>query len=117
MAAIANGIFREKILNKSLGEAKALPISGVILSVLIAGVIYHAVDLFVNDGFIVYLWLGISWVSLTLIVEYGFGHFVRGMKVSEINNVFNIRKGNLLVLVLLITLLTPVIFAYTKGIL
>jgi len=115
IAAIANGIFREKVLNKTLGDAKALPISGVILAMLIAGVIYQAVDLFVSDSFTVYLWIGISWVSLTLIFEYGFGHFVRGMKLSEINKVFHINKGNLFILVLLITLISPVIFAYAKG--
>lgn len=116
LAAIVNGIFREKVLNRYIGEDKALPISGAILSILIAGIIYQTVELFVGDGFGVYLLLGITWVLLTLVFEYGFGYFVRGMKLSEINDVFNIKKGNLFILTLLVTLISPLVLAYAKGI-
>lgn len=117
LAAIVNGIFREKVLNRYLGEDKALPISGAILSILIAGIIYQTVNYFVGDGFSIYLLLGISWVSLTLVFEYGFGYFARGMKLSEINDVFNIKKGNFFILTLLVTLISPLVLAYAKGIL
>lgn len=115
-AAIANGALREHILDVSFGESSALPISGVILSILVTIIIYLTSDLFGRQRKAFYIMLGSFWVGLTLIFEYGFGFFVRGMELGEINQVFNVLSGNLFALVIGVTLLGPLIVARIKGV-
>ncbi|MCG8529090.1 MAG: hypothetical protein MI749_00330, partial [Desulfovibrionales bacterium] len=64
--AVANGIFREEILNTSLGEMYALPLSGLILSLIIFGITYKAVDYFISSNIKFYILLGLFWLGLTL---------------------------------------------------
>lgn len=114
-AAIANGLFRENILNPHVGETIALPISGLFLSVLVFGISYKSLDYFVSYSIGAYILLGVIWTILTLLFEYGFGHFVRGLPFSEINEIFKLKKGNLFILVILVTLISPVVGACLKG--
>lgn len=114
-AAIVNGIFREKFLNVYLGESNALPLSGVILSLLIVAITYEAIDFFQARSVVIYLALGFFWVFLTLVFEYGFGHFVQGMEFREINQAFNLLSGNLFILVIVVTLFSPLVIATIKG--
>jgi hypothetical protein len=116
IAAIANGVLREGVLTVYFGESGALPISGMVLSILVLSIIYLTIGIFVSDKSSFYLFLGLFWVGLTLIFEYGFGYFLRGMALGEINQVFNVLSGNLFTLVMLATLFGPLVMANFKGI-
>jgi hypothetical protein len=111
MAAIANGIFREFVLDSHIGAPYSLPISGAILSVLIAMIIYASISVFGARSNSFYWLLGIFWVMLTVTLEYGFGYFLRGMTLDEINQVFNVSDGNLFALALAVTFFSPKIFS------
>ncbi|GAB3102939.1 hypothetical protein G8770_09930 [Aestuariicella hydrocarbonica] len=115
LAAMANGIFREKIVTVYLGQSVALPASGILLSVFILIIVYNAIDYIVPKKASIFLTLGVFWVSLTLMFEYGFGYFVLGAEISQINQVFNVSSGNLFVWVVVVTLLSPLLIAYLKG--
>lgn len=116
IAAVGNGILRESILNEYFGASYALPISGLLLSILIFAIIYFSINLFAAKKSSYYLALGLFWGGLTLTFEYGFGYFVRGMEFSEINQIFNVSTGNLFSLVIAVILLGPSIIARFKRV-
>ncbi len=75
--AILNGAVREGILVPWLGNSTALPLSGIMLSCLI-----------ILTTYLLFPWLkaaprqlwaiGTIWLLLTVLFEFGFGHFVVG---------------------------------------
>jgi hypothetical protein len=112
--AVANGIFREKILAPYLGEMLAVPLSGITLSIIIFTVTYLCFNLLSNNKSLVYLYIGIQWVIMTLVFEFVFGHFVIGKSWSELLQVFNILEGNLFTLALLSSLFSPKLVSLIK---
>ncbi|WP_020414939.1 hypothetical protein [Microbulbifer variabilis] len=114
MAAIANGFFRESILNPYLGEKLSLPISGLTLSALVFAIAYKTVKYFQLDSIITCLILGSLWAFLTFLFEYGFGYYIQNMTIDEINQVFNIMSGNLFIFVIITALISPVVLAARK---
>lgn len=113
-AAIFNGVAREKLLTPLLGSGVSLPLSGVTLSALVLIITYFTLPLIgeVKPG--VYLFIGLLWVALTLVFEYVFGYYLAGKPWHEINQVFNLRKGNLFILVLIVSGVSPWIAAKMK---
>ena len=114
-AAIINGTFREKILTSVIGPKLALPISGLSLAILvfvISFLLIPSIGIKESKGFVL---VGIYLVVLTLVFEFGFGHFVSGKSWSEILQVFNITKGDLFVVVLYITGVSPYLVARLRG--
>lgn len=59
--------------------------------------------------------VGLFWVMLTLSFEYLFGHFVAGKSWQEINQVFDLSRGDLFVVVLVVTAVSPVVCARLRG--
>ena len=116
-AAILNGIFREKLLVPVTGPALALPLSGVLLSVLVFLVALMLVPFIGSSDRNIYIGIGFLWVVLTLVFEFLFGHFVAGKSWREIFQVFNVRKGDLFVVVLIVTAISPWLAARVRGVL
>ncbi|MEC8326162.1 MAG: hypothetical protein VX100_08700 [Pseudomonadota bacterium] len=114
VAAIVNGTLRELFLNKYLLPEIALPLSGLILSVLIIVISLKLLVFIKGESSTTYLCVGIFWVTLTLLLEYGLG-FSQGLTLSEINEVFSVHQGNLFSLVLLVTLFSPIVVARLNG--
>jgi hypothetical protein len=112
--AVANGIFREKILAPYLGEMLAVPLSGITLSIIIFTITYLCFNLLSNNKSLVYLYIGIQWVIMTLVFEFVFGHFIIGKSWSELLQVFNILEGNLFTLALLSSLFSPILVSLIK---
>ena len=112
--AILNGISREKLLNPNLGDSIALPLSGITLSLLIFALTYLFFNFLGQYRNIIYLYIGIQWVTMTLTFEFIFGHYVIGKSWVEIVEVFNIFEGNLFILALLVSLLSPLLVSYMK---
>jgi hypothetical protein len=114
-AAILNGALRDKVLIVVLGQALALPLSGIILSILI---------FFITMIFVPYLggsaawhfWLtGFMWLILTVAFEFVFGHCVMGKTWVEIVQIFNVAQGNLMIVVVIATLISPFFAARFRG--
>ena len=117
IAAICNGLFRDKILTSFIGAKLALPVSGLILSLLVLLVAFIFIPFLNTQQPSIYFAVGILWVAFTLAFELLFGHFVLNKPWQEIIRVFDIRNGDLFTVVLLITAVAPWLAAKARGIL
>lgn len=117
IAAIVNGLFREHVLLPLVGVELALPLSGVLLSVLVLLVSFMLVSFLDSSKPQVLFVIGLFWVTLTVSFEFLFGYYVVGKSWLEIIQVFNPLKGNLFVLVLFVTAISPWLSAKVRGIL
>ena len=115
IVAIINGVAREKILTPLIGSSFSLPLSGITLSVLVLVVTYFTIPFIGEVKTGTYLYIGLLWVILTLSFEYLFGHYVTGKPWHEINQVFNILKGDLFIVVLIVSAVSPLVAAKLKG--
>ena len=107
-AAILNGGLREHVLARALGEKWALPLSGIILSACIFLITWLLLPRTVKalsskDS----LRIGICWVFLTIAFEFASG-LAGGNTIKELLAAYNPLTGNLWLLVLAATLLSPV---------
>ena len=107
-AAILNGGLREHVLARALGEKWALPLSGIILSACIFLITWlllpRAVKALSSKDS---LRIGICWVFLTIAFEFVSG-LAGGSTITELLSAYNPLTGNLWLLVLAATLLSPV---------
>ncbi len=107
--AILNGGLREYVLAKAIGAEWALPVSGITLSVCIFLITWLLLPRMINsftskDGWLI----GISWALLTIVFEFAAG-LAGGNTVSELLAAYNPLSGNLWLLVLATTLLSPIV--------
>ena len=117
VVAIGNGVVRAQALIPALGTTAGLLVSGVSLSVIVFCVTYSAFNWFGRQRGVIYVAIGLQWVLMTLAFEFLFGHYVGGKSWSDILIVFNIAKGDLFLVVLVVTLLSPWVVAKLKGVL
>ena len=113
--AILNGAIREKLLTPNIGSSIALPVSGLLLSILIVLAAFVTMPFFGSSESKRYILVGAIWFLLTLSFEFLFGHFVTGKSWHEIIQVFNIMKGNLFIVALFTTLISPWLSAKLRG--
>ena len=112
--AVLNGILRENILTPYLGKLIALPVSGITISLLIFTITYLFFDLFAKHRKPTYISIGFLWVSMTLIFEFIFGHYVIGKSWIELFQVFNLFEGNLFILALFTSFISPLLVSQIK---
>jgi len=114
-AAILNGGLREHVLAGAVGEKWALPLSGIILSACIFLITWFLLPrtvkaLSAKDS----LRIGICWVFLTIAFEFASG-LAGGNTIKELLAAYNPLTGNLWLIVLVTTLLSPVIAGRVSG--
>lgn len=114
-AAAANGALRDLWLHPLFGYATALPLSGVILSVLIFLLTWLCIPWFGRQTAKTHLLIGTVWVGLTLAFEFGFGHFARGESWQALLRLFDLPGGNLFTVALLTALVSPLLTARLRG--
>lgn len=117
LLAIVNGIFRENVLVGMIGPNMAVPVSGITLSMIVLIVTYVSFPLFGKHHALTYFFIGLQWVVMTLLFEFIFGHYVMGKSWSDILEVFHIMRGNLFIIVLAVSLISPLLMAKVKRIL
>ena len=115
IAAIVNGGLRDRVIAKVIGDNIALPLSGVSLSIIILIIVYFTIAAFGTISGTTYRMIGLFWLMITVIFEFGFGHYIGGRPWSELLQVLNITTGNLFLLVLIVTTLSPWLVAKLKG--
>lgn len=116
IAAIINGVIREKLIVPMSSIETALPLSGITLSIIIFLISLASVSFIGAIESKTFLAIGIFWVLLTLSFEFLFGHYVVGKSWKEIMLVFNMQKGDLFIVVLFVTALSPWATAKIRGI-
>jgi len=113
VAGILNGVFRESFITPEVGEHAGHVISTIILICVILAVTY----LFISNSKINYtrtdlLLIGAFWLMLTILFEFGFGHYVIGHSWSKLFADYNILKGRVWSLVLLTTFIAPLLIGF-----
>lgn len=104
--AILNGGLREHVLNRALGEKWALPVSGIVLSIcifLISWLLLPRIGRISAKNCII---TGLLWTFLTILFEFASG-LAGGSTLRELVAAYNPMTGNLWLLVLATTLLSP----------
>lgn len=106
--AIINGIIRTSVYQPIIGDLKGHLVSSLIFSVLF--IIYSYIFVKTYKGTFEkhdLLKIGLLWVSLTIIFEFGFGHYIAGHTWKYLLADYNIFRGRVWFLVLLVIAFSP----------
>lgn len=106
--AVLNGVLRDFVYAPWVGDSVANQISSVLLCLIILGIscVFVWVGRF-EESPSVYIYLGLVWVILTVAFEFLFFHYVTNHSWEELLGKYNIFKGNLWLLVVVMTGLSP----------
>lgn len=113
--AVLNGGFREALLMPALGKPVALLLSGVLLSVAILAVSLLLVPALGRLSSSQCLYVGLLWLCLTLVFEFGFGRLVQHQSWRQLLEAYTFKDGNLWPLVLVVTFVAPLLAVRLRG--
>jgi hypothetical protein len=113
--AVINGGFREAVLLPNLGQPAAFVLSAILLSLCIVIVAIVLAGWLRLNGFSRCLFVGLLWLCLTLVFEFGFGRIVQGLSWAEMLEAYTFKDGNLWPLVLVVTFFAPLLAARIRG--
>jgi hypothetical protein len=105
--AMLNGLLREKVLVPSIGSFGALIASGIVLSACVFLVAFVGAPWYGKLPPQGWLSIGLLWLALTLVFEFGFGRFVEDKEWSELLEAYAFTGGNIWPLVPVATLISP----------
>jgi hypothetical protein len=95
LIGIANGAGRELLYGRRLGEQRAQQVSTAAALGLFAGYFTWLNRRWPLPDDRTALEVGSVWASLTVLFEFGFGHFVAGQSWDELLDAYDMRKGRL----------------------
>jgi hypothetical protein len=110
-----NGAFREAVLIPRMGIEGGHFVSSIALCLIILGIVLLAAPWIRIIDTRHAIEIGLGWVALTLMFEFGFGHFVRHRPWSELLVDYNVLKGRIWILVLLTITVAPLVAARVRG--
>jgi len=113
--AIANGTFRAAVLIPRVGERAGHIISTVLLSILILLTAWLTIEWIHPATFYAAVLVGIVWLGLTVLFEFGAGHFVFHQPWERLIADYDLTKGRIWVLVLIVTVKAPALAAWARG--
>lgn len=115
LLAILNGAFRQGVLIPRVGDVAGHIVSTLLLSALILAATWLLLPWIrpVTTGEA--LMVGALWVVLTLAFEFLAGHYLFHKPWPELLADYDIAKGRIWPLVLLVTLLAPLIVQRVRG--
>lgn len=109
MIAVLNGTLREFVFKKFTGELAAHQLSTVTLLLFFAAYIWFVSTRIPLDSSVNALLIGLMWVTLTLIFEFGFGRY-RGNSWETLLHDYNLVKGRLWVFIPIWVAIAPYLF-------
>jgi hypothetical protein len=109
LLAVLNGGFREAVLLPRFGNPSAQFVSGLLLIGCIVVVSYLLVPRLRAQSRGQLAGIGVLWLALTLVFEFGFGHLVQGKSWHELVGAYEFRGGNIWPIVLLVTAVAPLL--------
>lgn len=107
--AVVNGAARDLWYKKNTGELLGHQISTISLIILFGFYIYLVIDKLPPDTEKQAMFIGLLWLILTLIFEFGFG-LIRGNSWQKLLSDYNIFKGHIWILILIWTTIAPYLF-------
>jgi len=105
--AIASAIMRDKFLVPALGPLGGRAMGTLLLGAIIFGLIYMTIGKLQATTQVSLFKLGIFWTVLTVAFECLFGHYVMGLSWESLWADYNVFRGRLWPLVLIVTLFGP----------
>ena len=108
--AIINGGLRDFVIEPLLGNSMALPLSGIILSILVFLMAYLLIPKIGGCNTREYIFIGIIWFILTNLFDLAMIVIENG-QVSDLVKMYDITMGNLWMLVVIACLISPVLTA------
>ncbi len=112
--AIMNGVLREIVTEPLLGNAIALPLSGVFLCVMIFAIAYFFIPKIGKGTLATYVLVGLIWFTLTNLFDFSV-ILASGKPISDFLSMFDITTGNLWSLVVVVCLVSPVLAAKMRN--
>ncbi len=113
--AILNGVLREVTYKNLVGDLPAHQISTV-TGIIIFGIIFYFIfkkwKIENRDHALI---LGFIWLVLTILFEFGFGHFIMGNSWEKLLYDYNLTEGRTWSLFLLWLLIAPYVFYKTLN--
>jgi len=107
IGAIANGTFRNAVLEPRLGMGTAHVISTILLCAIIIVITWYFFT-WMRIETPSRAWLvGLLWLGATVAFEFGFGHWVVGKSWEVLMTDYDITTGRIWVLVLIVTVSAP----------
>lgn len=117
LLAVFNGGVRDTWLSPALGDTAGRAISTVLLSLLILVATWLTVRWIGPSSAGRAMAVGALWVILTLAFEFGVGHYGFGKSWAELLADYDVLRGRIWILVLLVTFLAPLLTARFRGML
>ena len=111
-----HGIFRTIFLVPIVGDFRARQIGVFIGSALILLVAYLFVGWLRAPNTKSLVLVGLLWLVLTVVFEFGFGHFVFRRSWESLGEDYDVPSGGLLPIGLVVLMLSPWIAAWLRGI-
>jgi hypothetical protein len=108
--ASANGGFREAWLKARFPDLLAHQISTVLLAILFTLFTYLVIRTWRPASEQMAWGIGLMWLVLTLIFEFGFGHYVANKPWSELLEEYNLFAGRIWIIIPVLILTLPVLF-------
>ena len=109
LIAIANGALREFVFKKYVSNLPAHQLSTITLIILFAVYIGFVINRFPPASSRQAIFIGLVWVVLSLIFEFGFGRY-RGRSWPQLFEDYNLLKGRIWILIPLWLAIAPYIF-------
>ena len=110
LIAIANGLLRENVLTKFLSELRAHQASTATMILFFGIYIWGVTKLWKPESAKQALLIGLIWLVMTVIFEFGFGHFIMGHPWSRLFHDYNLMAGRVWILVLIWVTAAPSLF-------
>ena len=109
VAEVGQGFLRVRLLNRRVGDHRARQIGVFTGSAIILAIAWFTVPWVGPVTTSQQLGVGLLWLALMLAFEVGFGRIVFRASWQRIAADFDLRKGNLLAIGMLVLFLAPVI--------
>jgi hypothetical protein len=117
VVASANGALRQAVLVPAAGDVAGRAISTLILAALIALLTWMTIG-WIRPRTTAAAWLiGALWVALTLTFEFLVGHFLFGTAWNVLLEDYDILRGRIWILVVIVTAIAPRVCASARGLL
>lgn len=111
LIGIFNGVIREATYGKVLSELRAHQISTVIGLLLFSLYIWFLTHLWRLESLTQAWTIGLLWLGLTILFEFGFGHYIAGHSWHKLLADYNLLAGRVWLVVLIWIALAPIVFS------
>jgi hypothetical protein len=115
VAAVMNGFVRTQWLIPKFGDPHGHMISVLLLCLWIFALTWLLVPWMHPTTGNEALRIGVFWLMLTLLFEFGFGHYVAGRSWSYLLHDYDVLQGRIWVLVLVSTAIAPLIVGRARS--